>query len=225
MLLAAGRGTRMGALTATRPKPLVEVGGRALIDLALDRLEGAGVRRAVVNLHYFGAMIRDHLAVRSEPEIVFSEEETLLETGGGVLRALPLLGPAPFFVMNADAVWSGADPLSALSGAWEGGRMGALLHLVRREDALGHQGPGDFFMDGEGRLSRRGAAAAAPFVFTGAEIIGPETFAGAPGGAFSLNLVWDRLIAEGRLFGVVHEGRWADVGTPAGIALAEGLGA
>ncbi|MFN3260499.1 MAG: nucleotidyltransferase family protein [Pikeienuella sp.] len=223
MLLAAGRGTRMGALTAARPKPLVEVGGQALIDHALDRLAAAGVRRVVVNLHYLGGMIRAHLAGRASPEIVFSEEEALLETGGGMRLARPLLGREPVFALNADAIWAGADPLASLTGAWDGARMGALLHLARREDALGHKGPGDFFRDGEGRLARRGAAEAAPFVFTGAEIIDPGALDDTPEGPFSLNLVWDRLIAEGRLFGVVHEGRWADVGSPEGIGLAEGL--
>ncbi|MEM8752306.1 MAG: nucleotidyltransferase family protein [Pseudomonadota bacterium] len=221
MALAAGFGTRMGALTRDRPKPLIEVAGRALIDHALDDAAAAGVERAVVNLHYLGEMIAEHLADRERPEIAFSPEEALLDTGGGVLRALPLLGPDPFFCLNADAIWTGARPLPALAAAWDPARMGAVLHLVRRDDARGHAGSGDFFADDDGRLVRRGGAAAAPFVFTGAQILTPAAFEGAPGGAFSTNLIWDRLIDERRLFGVVHEGAWIDVGSPAGLALAE----
>lgn len=221
MVLAAGFGTRMGALTAELPKPLLEVAGRALIDHALDHLAAVGVGRAVVNLHHLGGMIRSHLAGRTAPLIEFSEEAAILETGGGVAQALPLLGPEPFYCMNADAIWTGPAPLPALSGAWDGGRMGALLLLVAREDAVSHAGPGDFFVDAAGRLTRRGAATSAPFVFTGAQIIAPGAFAGAPEGAFSTNLVWDRLIGEGRLFGAVHRGGWVDVGTPAGLRLAE----
>lgn len=221
MVLAAGRGTRMGALSLARPKPLLEVGGRALIDHALDRLLAAGVRRAVVNLHWLGGMIRGHLAGRRAPEIVFSEEAELLETGGGVRRALPLLGPAPFFSLNADAVWTGPEPLPALAASWDAARMGALLQLAPRARAAAHAGRGDFFRGADGRLSRRGAAASAPYVFTGAQIVAPEAFAETPEGPFSTNLVWDRLIAEGRLYGQVHEGGWVDVGTPEGLRAAE----
>ncbi|MEM7522401.1 MAG: nucleotidyltransferase family protein [Pseudomonadota bacterium] len=221
MILAAGFGTRMGALTEDRPKPLIEAGGKALIDHALDAAAAAGVSRAVVNLHYRGDQIRRHLAGRRRPEIVFSEEPEILETGGGIVRALPLLGPAPFFSLNADAIWTGAAPLPTLAAAWRGGRMDALLHLARREDAVGHAGRGDFFRSDDGGLSRRGEAATAPYVFTGAQIIAPEAFVGAPRGAFSTNVVWDRLIARGRLFGVAHDGSWIDVGSPAGLALAE----
>ncbi len=221
MVLAAGRGTRMGALTADRPKPLIEVRGRALIDIALDRLLAAGVRRAVVNLHYLGAMLRAHLAGRAAPEIAFSEEAELLETGGGVKRALQLLGPAPFLSLNADAVWTGPEPLPPLVAAWAPARMGALLQLVPRARAVAHAGRGDFFLGDDGRLSRRGGAASAPYVFTGAQVIAPEAFAETPDGPFSTNLVWDRLIEEGRLFGQVHPGGWVDVGTPDGLAAAE----
>lgn len=220
MVMAAGRGTRMGALTERTPKPLLTVAGRPLIDHALDHLAAAGVRRAVVNLHHLGAMIRAHLAERATPEIVFSEEAELLETGGGVAKALPLLGPRPFYVMNADAVWTGPPPLPPLAAMWDGERMGALLHLARRQDAIGYTRGGDFRLGADGRLTRRGGAAAAPYVFTGAQIVAPEAFADAPAGAFSTNLVWDRLIAAGRLFGVVHGGAWVDVGTPEGLRLA-----
>lgn len=221
MVLAAGFGTRMGALTGKTPKPLLRVAGRALIDHALDHLAAAGVARAVVNLHYRGAQIRAHLADRTAPEIVFSEEAEILETGGGAALALPLLGPDAFYTMNADAVWTGPAPLPALAAGWDGTRMAARLLLVPREAAIGHAGAGDFFMDETGKLTRRGSAPAAPYVFTGAQIISPEAFKDAPPGAFSTNLIWDRLIAEGRLFGAVHGGGWVDVGTPEGLRLAE----
>ncbi|MFV0474779.1 MAG: nucleotidyltransferase family protein [Pikeienuella sp.] len=221
MVLAAGFGTRMGALTADRPKPLLPVAGRALIDHALDYLAAAGVARAVVNLHYRGEMIRAHLAGRAAPEITFSEEDEILETGGGLRKALPLLGEAPFFTINADAIWTEPAPLSPLVGAWDGARMGALLLLTPRENAVSHAGRGDFFMEPDGRLRRRGAAEAAPYIFPGAQIIAPGAFADTPEGAFSTNLVWDRLIAEGRLYGAVHRGAWVDVGTPEGLAAAE----
>lgn len=221
MIMAAGFGTRMGALTATTPKPLLKVGGRALIDHALDDAQAAGVKSAVVNLHYLGGMIREHLSARVAPEILFSEETEVLETGGGVKQALPLLGPRPFYTMNPDAIWTGPRPLAPLAEGWAEGRMGARLLLVRREDAINHAGAGDFFMDEAGRLTRRGGASRAPFIFTGAQIIDPAGFADAPSGAFSTNLIWDRLIEEGRLFGAVHEGGWVDVGTPEGLRLAE----
>lgn len=232
MILAAGFGTRMGALTATRPKPLLEVGGAALIDRAVDLAAAAGVERAVVNLHYKGEMIRAHLVGRAAPEIAFSEEPEILETGGGVVHAAPLLGDAPFFTINADALWPGGDPLAALIRAWDPARMDALLHLAPRAAAIAYTRPGDFALDlgaeanaaregACGPLVRRGAAATAPYVFTGAQIISPEALAGAPDGAFSLNVVWDALLARGRLFGVVGGGSWVDVGTPEGLAAAE----
>ncbi len=221
MVLAAGFGTRMGALTRDRPKPLIPVAGRALIDHALDHVRDAGVPRAVVNLHYRGDQIRAHLAWRTAPLVAFSDEAEILETGGGIVRALPLLGPDPFFTLNADAVWTGPAPLPCLAAGWDATRMSALLHLVPRSAAIGYTRSGDFFCDADGRLSRRGVAAVAPYVFTGAQIIAPAAFADAPDGAFSTNLIWDRLIGQGRLFGVVHAGTWVDVGTPEGLLLAE----
>lgn len=220
MILAAGLGTRMGKLTAETPKPLLKVAGKTLIDHALEHCVAAGVEKVVVNLHYLGDQIRAALAERRSPEISFSEETEILETGGGVVRALPLLGEDPFFTMNSDAVWTGDPPLSILANEWRDG-MGALLHLVARERAIGYSRKGDFFLADDGRLTRRGDSPTAPFVFTGAQIITPEAFANAPQGAFSTNVIWDVLIAEGRLFGVVHDGEWVDVGTPEGLRLAE----
>lgn len=223
MVLAAGFGTRMGALTRSRPKPLLRVAGRALIDHALDTAEAAGARRAVVNLHYLGGQIRAHLAGRVAPEIVFSEEAPeILDTGGGVVQALPLLGSGAFFALNCDALFAGPNPLAALAGAWAPERMDALLLLVAVGRARAYSRSGDFFLDAEGHAPRRrGAAASAPLVFSGAQILAPRALAGAPGGPFSLNLVWDRLIAEGRLGAVTYPGDWVDVGTPEGLAEAE----
>lgn len=221
MVMAAGFGTRMGALTANCPKPLLQAGGKALIDHALDHVADAGIAKAVVNLHYLGDQISAHLATRTRPRLVFSHEDEILETGGGIANAIPLLGTDPFVTINADAVWAGSSPLPSLQTAWQPDRMGALLHLVARGDAIGYSRAGDFFCDTDGRLARRGSAATAPYVFTGAQLITPGSFADAPPGAFSTNLVWDQLLAAGRLFGVVESGPWVDVGTPEGLALAD----
>jgi MurNAc alpha-1-phosphate uridylyltransferase len=213
MVFAAGLGTRMGALTRDRPKPL--------IDHALAVVRGAGVPRVVVNVHAHAAQMRVYLA-RAAPEVLVSVEEAeRLETGGGLKRALPLLGTSPVFGLNADMVWRGANPFLSLAAAWEPGRMDALLCLVPRAAATGHGGAGDFFRAADGRLARRGAAEAADYVYAGAQIIDTRRVAEVPEAAFSLNRVWDAMLAEGRLFGVVHAGGWADVGTPEGIALAE----
>lgn len=217
MLFAAGLGTRMRALTADRPKPLIEVAGRALIDHALALAEDAGTGRVVVNLHYLPDQIRRHLSGR--PGLAFSAETgTILETGGGLRKALPLLGPGPVFTLNTDAVWTGANPLSQLRQAWDPARMEALLHLVPTAAATGHTDPGDFDMDAVGRLSRGRA-----YVYTGAQIILPDGLAAIPDPVFSLNRLWDRMMEAGRLYGIVHEGGWCDVGRPEAIALAEAL--
>jgi len=223
MILAAGLGTRMRPLTDTCPKPLLPVAGRPMIDLALDHAVAAGVRRAVVNLHHLGDMIRAHLAGRVRPEILFSDEQPqVLETGGGIVQALPLLGAAPFYVVNSDAIWGGPNPLDALAGAWEPARMDALLLLVPRARARGYTRPGDFFLAAEGGApQRRGAADHAPLVYTGAQIIVPGAFDGAPERPFSVNLTWNALMARGRLRAVTYPGWWVDVGAPAGFAEAE----
>ena len=218
MIFAAGLGTRMGALTRDRPKPLIEVAGRPLIDHALALVRAAGIRRIVVNSHAHADQLGAHLA-RVAPEALLSHEPELLETGGGLRRALALLGPGPLFTLNADMVWRGPNPLTALAAAWEPG-LGGLLCLVPRAAATGHAGPGDFFLGPDARLRRRGAAATADFVYAGAQIIDPAPVAAFPAKAFSLNPVWDALIAQRRLAGVVHPGGWVDVGRPEGIALA-----
>jgi MurNAc alpha-1-phosphate uridylyltransferase len=222
MVLAAGFGTRMGELTRDRPKPLLPVAGRALIDHALDVVAEAGLRRAVINLHYRGEQVRAHLAGRRVPEVAFSDEAEILDTGGGVVRALPLLGKRPFAVLNSDAVFAGPNPVLTLAAAWAPGRMDGLMLLVPAARARAYMRAGDFFLPADGAAPvRRGEAAAAPLVFTGAQILSPAALRDAPAGAFSLNLVWDRLLAEGRLAAVTHPGEWVDVGTPEGLAEAD----
>lgn len=215
MLFAAGFGTRMGALTAHQPKPLIPVAGRALIDHALALADDAGVGRIVANLHYRGDMIRAHLAHR---DIGFSEEAPdILETGGGLRAALPLLGPGPVVTLNTDAVWAGPNPLAMLAQAWSPG-MGALLALAPLERTRGHAGKGDFTLHPDGRITRGGS-----LVYLGAQIVDPVGLEQVPDRAFSLNRHWDTLIAEARGFGVVFPGHWCDVGHPEGIALAEAM--
>ena len=218
MIMAAGFGTRMGALTAATPKPLLPVAGKPLIDHALDYCAAAGVTRHVVNLHYLGDQLRDHLDARSD--IAFSEEAEILDTGGGVTQALPLLGRDPFYTLNSDAIFTGPPPLQTLADAWAGEDMDALLLFVRREAAIGYTRAGDFSLAG-GRPVRRGEADSAPYIYAGAQIIRPEAFADAPSGAFSTNFIWDRLAEAGRLSAVVYDGGWVDVGTPEGLKLAD----
>ncbi len=214
MLYAAGLGTRMGDLTRTRPKPLIPVAGRPLIDHALALADAAGIGRIVVNVHYLAAQIRAHLADRAG--VLFSDEtDALLETGGGLAKALDLLTADPVFALNTDAVWTGSNPLIRLRTNWHTAAEGMLL-LVRREDATGHTGAGDFDLDGQGRI-RRGTA----YVYTGAQMIRTGRFAARAPGAYSTNLVWDQMIAAGALYGAVHDGGWCDVGRPQSIELAE----
>ncbi len=221
MVFAAGLGLRMGALTADRPKPLVEVGGRALIDRTLDLVEAAGPDRVVVNAHYRAPQLRAHLAARPSPPLVSDESARLLETGGGLRAALPLLGPGadpgPVWTVNSDAAWAGPNPLALLARAWRPG-MAALLLLVPRARARGYRAAGDFEMDRDGRLSR-GVA----WVYTGAQVIRTEELAEVPEEVFSLNRLWDRMAARGALFGLAYPGAWCDVGRPESVPLAEAL--
>jgi len=221
MVLAAGLGVRMRPLTLERPKPLLEVAGCTLLDHALDRLDAAGVTRAVVNTHYLGEQIVAHLAQRTRPEIRISQESVALETGGGIRRALPVLGERPFFVVNADILWvDGPIPaLSRLAGHWDDGAMDALLLMMPIARATGFDGPGDYLMDEYGRLRRRRPDEVAPFVFAGVHIAHPRLFRDTPPETpFSNNQVWDRAEAEGRLFGIVHDGTWYHIGTPDALA-------
>ena len=223
-VLAAGLGKRMRPITDTLPKPLVAIGGKAMLDHALDRLAEAGVEQAVVNVHHLAEKIETHLAARQRPMITISDERAeLLETGGGVKKALPLLGSAPFFHVNSDSLWSeaGGSAMTAMREAWQPEAMDLLLLLAKRETSIGFDGAGDFFRDDEGRLARRGTAPSAPYVYAGVAILKPELFADTPDGAFSLNLLFDRAIAANRLFGLVLDGQWLHVGTPEAIAPAE----
>lgn len=224
---AAGLGTRMRHLTADRPKPLVDVGGRTLLDRVLDRISKAGITTAVVNVHYKADMIEAALAKRQTPHILVSDERAyLLDTGGGVSKALPLLGDRPFLIHNSDSIWLEASKTSALGqlmGGWDDARMDCLMLLAERATALGFDGPGDFDMAADGRLARRGSRPSTPYVFAGVSIAHPRLFRDAPEGAYSLNVVWDRAIAEGRLFGAVLDGRWMHVGSPEAVAEANAL--
>ena len=224
MVLAAGLGKRMRPLTDTLPKPLVAVAGKPLLDHVLDRLTDAGVEHAVVNVHYLGEKIVDHLKPRDRPKIAISDETgVLLETGGGVVKALPLLGDAPFYHINSDTIWiDGVKPnLARLAEAFDPARMDALLLLAPTAGSIGYDGRGDFAMTPDGVLERRGERAVAPFVYAGAAILSPRLFDGAPQGAFSLTVLFDRAIEAGRLFGLRLEGLWMHVGTPKAIGEAE----
>lgn len=225
MVMAAGLGTRMRPLTDHLPKPMVEVAGKPLIDHVLDRLAAAGVEEAVVNVHYMPEPLEEHLRTRAGPPrtVISDERALLLETGGGLVRAEPLLTSDPFLAVNCDNLWTDGegDAIKKLAVHWDSGRMDALLLLVPHSNARNHSGAGDFTLDDEGRVGRRGDAPTAPFVFTGIQILAKRLLAGAPAGPFSTNVLWDRAIAEGRCFGVIHDGLWFDVGTPAAIPLTE----
>jgi MurNAc alpha-1-phosphate uridylyltransferase len=223
MVLAAGLGLRMRPITERLPKPLVAVGGRTLLDRALDHYADAGLAAAVVNTHHLAEKIAAHLAARARPAILLSHEPELLETGGGVFNALPQLGPGPFFVANSDALWlNGPLPaLQRLARAWNGAVMDALLLVAVIPGTLGYDGRGDFVMDAIGRLRRRAERELAPFLFTGVQILHPRLFAGMAPGKFSLNRVYDKALVTGRLYGLRHDGAWYHVGDPAGLAAVE----
>jgi len=224
MVLAAGLGLRMRPLTDNVPKPLVVVAGRALVDHVLDRLANAGVERAVVNIHYLADAMQRHLATRTHPRIVLSDERgLLLGTGGGVLRALPELGGAPFFHINSDSIWiDGVRPnLDCLAENFDAARMDALLLLAAATGSIGYSGRGDFVMAPDGRLQKRGEREVAPFVYAGAAILSPALFKHSPQGEFPLTMLFDRAAEAGRLHGLRLEGLWMHVGTPEAIAQAE----
>ena len=225
MIMAAGLGKRMRPLTATKPKPLIEVGGRALLDHVLERLRVAGVKKVVVNVHYLADALEAHLASRNHGlEVVISDERDLLmETGGGLIKAAPLIDCDPFLALNSDNLWidGPADTLKLLASQWDGTKMDALLLLVPLARAENHNGMGDFHMGRTGRLRRRERSRVAPFVFTGIQMVSKRLLKDAPEGPFSTNILWDRAIEEGRCFGAVHQGLWFDVGTPKSIELTE----
>lgn len=223
MVMAAGLGKRMRPLTAAQPKPLVRVAGKPLIDYSLDHLAEAGVAKAVVNVHYLGDALEAHLAQRKAPTVAISDERALLlETGGGMVKAQALL-PDPFFCLNSDNVWLDGprNAFRELSDAWDAARMDALLLVVSHSRAHNYDGKGDFHLDPEGRISRRRSGRIAPYIYTGIQLVAQRLLREAPEGAFSTNLLWQRAIDEGRLYGLVHTGEWFEVGTPQAIAPTE----
>jgi MurNAc alpha-1-phosphate uridylyltransferase len=224
MVLAAGLGTRMRQLSKTLPKPLVRVQKRALIDHVLDRLAHAGVAQAVINVHYFADLLEEHLKPRTRPRIALSDErERLMGTGGGIAKALPLLGHAPFLLVNSDSLWieSATANLVRLAKFFDRQRMDAALLLTATDEARGYEGRGDYSIDGEGRLVRRGERGTAPYVYMGVAILSPSLFDGAPRGEFGLGELFDRAEKAGRLMGIRLEGTFLHVGTPEAIKEAE----
>ncbi len=224
MLLAAGLGKRMRPLTDKTPKPLIEVRGRALLDHALDRVAAAGIRRVIVNVHHLADQIEAHVATRDDLDISVSDErDVLLETGGGIKRALPLIDADPFVVANADSLWiNGTVPLlQRMAQRWDARRMDMLLALHATAAATGYDGRGDFTMDATGQLARRTEGGVAPFVFMGVSLLRPKLFADTPDGAFSLSMLFDRSLEAERLYGLRHDGLWMHVGTPEAVDEAE----
>mgnify|MGYP000277038613 CR=1 FL=1 len=226
-VLAAGLGKRMRPLTATRPKPLVRVAGKALIDHAFDRIEDAGLRHVVVNAHYLADALEAHLATarreRGFAIDISDERAQLLETGGGLVKALPLLEGDPVLTVNSDNIWTDGpvNAVQRLAARWDAATMDALLLVVPHARANGHRGQGDFHLASDGHLSRRKPGRIAPFVYTGVQLISPRLCEGAPEGPFSTNILWDRAAAAGRLYGLAHDGEWFDVGSPASIPIVE----
>lgn len=224
IIMGAGKGTRMAPLTDRMPKPLVPFSGRPLIDHALDRLVAAGIEEVVVNLHYMADMLEAHLKSRKDVRIILSDErDLLLETGGGVKKARPLLGDDPVMTFNADSVWvEGREPiLTRMMQAWDPVRMDALLMIANATNTIGEVRRGDFTMDQDGRLTRREPSTVAPFMYAGVQIIKPPLFDKGPDGPFSTNLIWDQIKERDRLFGLRMDATWMHVGTPGDLADAE----
>lgn len=215
LIFAAGFGTRMGELTRHTPKPLVQAAGRPLIDYALDIAHGAGAGPIVANTHYLADQMGNYLAAQN---VIQSHEPDILETGGGLRAALPLLGAGPVATLNSDAVWGGGNPLQLAQNVWDSDVMDALLVLIRPSDALGHKGGGDFTRDPQGKLTRGPG-----YIYGGVQILNPSGIDEIDQHAFSLNVLWDKILRRGRLYGVVYDGPWCDVGHPEGLALAETL--
>ena len=223
MILAAGLGTRMGPLTADRPKALVEVLGQPLIDYAIERFKSLGITEIIVNLHYMADMLEVHLRQRTDVTIQFSDERAeLLDTGGGIAKALPFFDNKPFFTHNSDSIWfeQRTQNLLELRNAWDDD-MDALMLVAPTDQALGFSGAGDFFLEADGKLRRRGSHDKAPYVWTGVQIIKPSLFDGCPAGPFSTNVVWNQALERGRLYGLKLSGTWMHVGTPQGVQDAE----
>ncbi|MEH6528018.1 MAG: nucleotidyltransferase family protein [Sneathiella sp.] len=223
MILAAGKGTRLRPRTDKTPKPLVKVAGKALIDYSFDLLRKAGIQEVVVNKHHLGDQIEDHVHAKQGFNIRVSDEAAkLLETGGGVHKALPILGALPFFVLNSDVIVldHGSNSLRKMQDIWDSEKMDALLLLHPMETAVGYEGQGDFFMEDTGQITRRVPGQSAPYMFTGVQLLTPALFDGVKGGIFSLNVLYDKAAAAGRLFGLHHDGKWLHVGTEEALVVA-----
>jgi N-acetyl-alpha-D-muramate 1-phosphate uridylyltransferase len=223
MVLAAGFGVRLRPITDTTPKPMVQVLGRTLIDRTIDRLKDGGVECVVVNTHHLGEVVHAHLEKRDDLEILFSEEDPILETGGGIAHALPMLGEDPFFACNGDTLWlnGSQNAMTRMLKHWDSEKMDALLMLHSTVDAYGYNGLGDFCVDPLGLLSRRPESEVSPYLFTGVQILHPRLFKNSPEGAFSLNVLYDKAMENDRLYGMVHDGEWFHVGTPDALDEAE----
>jgi len=213
MILAAGLGLRMRPLTLTLPKPLIPVAGQSMLERAFDHLKNLKISRLVVNTHYLAPLIEGYIKTH-HPETLISHEDILLETGGGIKKALPLLGENAFFTLNGDSIWTGPESLKAMEGVWNAAIMNALLLLIPRDKAQGYEGRGDFFMAEDGHLSRPEQNSTAPYVYIGVQLINPALFQNAPEGPFSMNLLWNKALQKGRLYGYVHEGEWFHISTP-----------
>ena len=225
MILAAGFGKRLRPITDKTPKPMLKVAGRTLLDHSIDHLAASGIEKVVINIHHLGSLIEQHLTRRTDVEIMISDEsDEILETGGGIAKALPLLGEDPFFVINGDILWlDGPTPaLQRLARTWDQSRMDALLLLHSTVEAYGYDGRGDFIVDPEGALIRRPEREISPYLFAGVQILQAKSLAEAPAGPFSLNLIYDQAIEGEQLFGMVHDGDWFHIGTVGGLSEAEG---
>ncbi len=225
MILAAGFGKRLRPITDKTPKPMLEVAGRTLLDHSIDHLAASGIEKVVINIHHLGSLIEQHITRRTDVEVVISDEsDEILETGGGIAKALPLLGEDPFFVINGDVLWldGPTSALRRLACTWDQSRMDALLLLHSTVEAYGYEGRGDFIVDPEGALIRRPEREISPYLFAGVQILQASSLAVAPAGFFSLNLIYDQAIEEDRLFGLIHDGDWFHIGTAGGLSEAEG---
>ena len=225
MILAAGFGKRLRPITDKTPKPMLEVAGRTLLDHIIDHLAASGIERVVINIHHLGSLIEQHISRRTDVEVLISDEsDQILETGGGIAKALPLLGEDPFFVINGDILWlDGPTPaLQRLARTWDHSCMDALLLLHSTAEAYGYEGRGDFIVDPEGALIRRPEREISPYLFAGVQILQARSLSEAPVGPFSLNLIYDQAIEKARLFGLVHDGDWFHIGTAGGLSEAEG---
>lgn len=213
MILAAGIGKRMRPLTLHTPKPLISVAGKSMLERVFDHLKIVGISHIVINAHHLATQIIE-AAQKIYPNALLSREEILLETGGGIKKALPLLGNEAFFALNGDNVWTGEDSLILMDSTWEAAKMDALLLLIPREKAYGYQGKGDFFLAPNQRLTRPEPGGEAPYVYAGVQLVSPQLFKESPKGSFSMNVLWDKALKNERLYGVVHQGEWFHISTP-----------